>query len=244
MSSHANPIASYRGTSPTANRSWNMALAFQEVLTAVVRIRFGQQAVANAELFRGHIRESLRKAAQDAIGQGYAQEDVQLALYAIVALIDESVMNSHQAVFSDWPRLPLQEELFGGHVAGETFFENLQRLMSRTAFPQTADLLEVFYLCLLLGYRGRYAVAGGDLRGITESLRDKIQKIRGGTGMLAPRWALPEEMAQTSRVDPWIRKLGWTAAASFLFALVLFILFKFVLMFGISDLRGLAGQLR
>ena len=37
MSSPATPIASYRGVSPVAEqRGWNLALAFQEVLTAVV----------------------------------------------------------------------------------------------------------------------------------------------------------------------------------------------------------------
>ena len=36
-------------------RTWNLALAFQEVFTAVVRLRFGQQAVTNADQFRLHL---------------------------------------------------------------------------------------------------------------------------------------------------------------------------------------------
>jgi type VI secretion system protein ImpK len=246
MSTQATPIASYRGSSGAADqRGWNLALAFQEVLTAIVRVRFGRQAVANAEMFRAHAKESLRTAAQEAMARGYSQEDVQLALYALVAFIDESVMNCRQPVFADWPRLPLQEELFGGHVAGETFFDNLQRVLARTDFLQAADLLEIFYLCLLLGYKGRYAVAGGgELAGIMNAVHDKIQRIRGGNGALSPRWALPAEPVRTVRSDPWVKRLGWASAACLLLALLLFGGFKLGLISGASDLHALASQLR
>ncbi len=246
MSTQATPIASYRGVSSgSEQRGWNLALAFQEVMTAVVRVRFGRQNVPNADMFRAHIKESLKGAAQEALARGYTQEDVQLALYAMVAFIDESVLNCHQPVFADWPRLPLQEELFGGHVAGESFFDNLQRVLARTDFTQAADLLEVFYLCLLLGYRGRYAVTGGgELGGIMNAVRDKIQRIRGASGALSPRWALPAEAVRTVQSDPWVKRLGWTALGCFLFALLLFAGFKAGLISGASELRALASQVR
>jgi type VI secretion system protein ImpK len=241
MSNQSNVIASYRGSSGgSEQRGWNLALAFQEVLTAIVRVRFGRQAVQNAETFRAHIKQSLRTAAQDAMSRGYPQEDVQLALYAIVAFIDESVLNCQQPVFADWPRLPLQEELFGGHVAGESFFDNLQRVMSRTDLVHAPDLLEIFYLCLLLGYRGRYAVSGGDgLRGVMASVRERMQRLRGGSGALAPRWALPAETARTAPSDPWVKRLGWGAVACLGFALLLFGGFKLGLMSGASELHAL-----
>jgi len=245
MSNPVPLVASYRGSSSgSEQRGWNLALAFQEVLTAVVRVRFGRQAVQNADAFRTHVKDSLRAAAQDAMARGYAQDDVQLALYAMVAFIDESVMNCHQPVFADWSRLPLQEELFGGHVAGESFFDNVQRVLNRTDFTQAADLLEVFYLCLLLGYKGRYAVGGGDLRGILETVRDKIRQIRGGSGALSPHWMLPPEAARGPQSDPWIKRLSWLAIASLAFIVLLFGGFKLVLMSGASDLHSLAAQLR
>lgn len=242
MSSPATPIATYRGTSSgSEQRGWNLALAFQEVLTAVVRVRFGRQAVASADVFRTHVKDSLRAAAQDAMTRGYSQEDVQLAVYAVVAFIDESVMNSPQPVFAEWPRQPLQEELFGGHVAGETFFENLQKVMARNT--QSADLLEIFALCLLLGYKGRYAVASGDLAGITHALRDKIQRIRGATGLLGPRGMIPAESIRLAQSDPWIRRLALGAAACALLALLCFVMFKLLLVSGASDLHAIAGRI-
>ena len=49
---------------------------------------------------------------------GYSAEDVKLAGFALVAFLDESVLASGNPVFADWPAKPLQEELFGTHVAG------------------------------------------------------------------------------------------------------------------------------
>jgi type VI secretion system protein ImpK len=225
-------------------RSWNLALAFQEVLTAIVRVRFGRQAVQNAEMFRAHLKESLRTAAQEALSRGYPQEDVQLALYAIVAFLDESVMNSQQPVFADWPRLPLQEELFGGHVAGESFFDNLHRVLGRTDLVHAADLLELFYLCLLLGYRGRYAVTGEGVRGVMDAVRDRIQRLRGGPTALSPRGSLPAEAVRTVQSDPWVKRLGWAAVACLALTLLLFGAFKVGLMSGLSDLHTQATQVR
>jgi type VI secretion system protein ImpK len=246
MSNPVTPLASYRGSSTASEqRGWNLALAFQEVLTAIVRVRFGRQAVQNAENFRHHMKGSLRDAAQDAMARGYTQEDTQSALYAIVAFLDESVLNCRQPAFADWPRLPLQEELFGGHVAGESFFTNLQRVLSRTDFAVAADLLEVFYLCLLLGYKGRYAVTGGgDLRALMEAVREKIQRIRGGSAALSPRWALPAETVAARASDPWLKRLGWAALGCLALALVLFGGFKLGLLSGEGGLHMLALQLR
>ncbi len=56
---------------------------------------------------------------------------MQLATFAAVAFLDESMLNSQNPIFADWLRKPLQEELFGTHIAGETFFQNLQQLLGR-----------------------------------------------------------------------------------------------------------------
>ena len=47
-------------------RGWNLALGFQEIFTAVVRLRYNRQAVPDAEAFRAQMRQALRVAEQDA----------------------------------------------------------------------------------------------------------------------------------------------------------------------------------
>lgn len=223
----------------------NLALHFQEPLTAVVRLRANRQSVSDAESFRYQMREALKMAGTEAQRDGYSADDIKLAAFATVALLDESVLNSQNPLFSDWPRKPLQEELFGTHIAGETFFVNAHQCLARDDSPEVADVLEVYHLCLLLGYRGRYSTGGrGELQATADAIGAKIRRIRGGYTGLAPAWALPSDAAPTTGPDPWIRKLTWAAIACAAIAILLFVIFKFSLASGASDLHSLAAQAR
>ena len=225
----AMPLGSYRGSSPALDRrGWNLALAFQEVFTAIVRLRYNRQAVPSAEAFRAHIKQALRVAEQEARSGGYSPEDVKQAMFALVAFLDESALSCRNPAFSDWARLPLQAELYGNQLAGEVFFQELQKTLNRGDSLETTDLLEVYYLCLLLGFKGRYAL-GGDLRGIMVGIREKIRRVRGPSGALSPRGAIPSEAVRLTHSDPWVRRLAIAAIASVVLAVTLFGIFKFLL---------------
>ncbi len=117
-------------TQPAPYRAENIALTFQELLTAIVRLRSNRQPVADAEVFRQQIREALKTAVQTARDRGgYSPEDIRMATLAVVGFLDETILTLQSPVFANWPRRPLQEELFGNHLAGETFFENLRQLL-------------------------------------------------------------------------------------------------------------------
>jgi len=124
----------------------NMALIYQEVLTAITRFRTNRQTPTDAGVFRNQMKAAIHAAESAATANGYPAEDTRLATFAMVAFLDESILNSNNPVFADWARMPLQEELFGGHTAGEIFFQCIDRLLSRSDSPQLADVLEVFAL--------------------------------------------------------------------------------------------------
>ena len=223
-------------------RGWNLALGFQEVFTAVVRLRYNRQAVLDAETFRAQMRQALRVAEQEARSRGCSAEDVKHVIYAVVAFLDESVLTSRNPVFANWPRRPLQEELFGDQLGGERFFQELQKSLIRSDSQETADLLEVYYLCMLLGFNGRYA-AGGDLRSVMAATQEKIRRTRGPIGALSPRGAIPADAVRVVQTDRVSRLLGRVALISAGVVVVLFILYKFVLMSGASSLSALAAGL-
>jgi type VI secretion system protein ImpK len=215
------------------NRSGQLALIVQELLTAIVRLRANRQGPTDAESFRAHLKQLIGRADQDARQAGYSQGDVRYALYAVVAFVDESILNSAQPMFRDWPRRPLQDELFGGHVGGEAFFQYLQQLMTRDASPDLADVLEVYLLCLLLGFQGRYSATNRDELGLwTSRVREQLTRMRGGLQPLAPDWAIPsgEVIARTS--DRWLRRLLYVAAGTLAVALALYVVYLIVLRSG------------
>jgi type VI secretion system protein ImpK len=224
-------------------RAENLAFVFQEVLTVTERLRANRQAVSDAASFRQQIRDALKLADNEARKRGYTADDVQLAIFAAVAFLDESILNLRNPIFADWPRRPLQEELFGHHVAGEIFFQNLQKILGRDESQETGDLLEVYQLCLLLGFAGRYSLSGrGDLRAIIEAVGEKIRRIRQSSNDISPFWALPQEKVNVNSGDPWIKRLMYSAIGCIAFTIVLFILYKVFLGSGISSLERIASQ--
>jgi type VI secretion system protein ImpK len=237
-------MAPQPGSPTPARRHENLALAFQEILTAAERLRTGRQSIADAAAFRYQILEGLKAADQQARTHGYHADDIKLAVFAVVAFVDESVLNLRSPAFADWPRRPLQEELFGHHVAGEVFFKNLQGLLGKIDSPDLADLLEVYHLCLLLGFAGRYSLGGrGELRAVGEAVAEKIRRIRGAAGEISPAWALPPEAVRRAGTDPLVRKFGIAAAACGLLAVILLVVYQVILGSGVSSLRDLAGKL-
>ncbi len=220
-----------------------LALALQEAFTVAARLRSLRQAAPDAESFRQRVKQLLTLADDEARRAGYGAENVRLAVYAYIAFLDESVLNSGLPIFADWPRQPLQEEIFGEHMAGETFFRYLQELLTRQDSPELADVLEVFALCMLLGFRGKYSAGGqGNLQALINSAQEKILRIRGGQGELAPAWR-PRDDAIPQRRDPWVRRLAIAAVALWALALVLFVVYELALHGGLTDIRALAAAL-
>jgi len=221
-------------------RQGRLALGFQEMLTAVVRLRAGRQAVADAEQFRGQVRGALRSADQEARGLAYTEEDIRLAIFAVVAFLDETILNLQSPAFADWVRKPMQEELFGRHTAGEIFFDNVQTLLGRRETPELADVLEVYQICLLLGFAGKYSIVGrGELRAVNGAVEDKIKRIRAPRAEISPAWRLPGVQAVGRLGDAWTRRLQWAAGGCAGLALVLFVMYKFLLSSGLGSLRSL-----
>jgi type VI secretion system protein ImpK len=228
--------------STNTRRPDDLALIYQEALTAIERLRANTQGVNDANAFRHHTREAMKTAANQALAAGYNADDARYSTFAVCAFLDESVLNSQNPIFADWLRKPLQEELFGTHIAGEVFFQNLQQLVGRSDSHDLADLLEVHYLCLLLGFCGKYRAGNrGELDQMMNVTRDKIHRIRGRFSQLSPAWMLPPGTVRGT-VDPWVRKLGIIAAVCCAVMVLLFVVYKIGLSSGVSEVRALAPQ--
>jgi type VI secretion system protein ImpK len=233
--------SSYNNQIP--ERRPNLALAFEELLTAIVRLRCGRQAVSDSESFKAHVRGALHAAMQEGAARGYAPDDVSSAAYAVVAFLDESVLNLRSPVFATWSGQPLQQEWSQKYLAGEEFFDYLQRLMGRPDSAELADILEVFFLCIVLGYRGRYGLAGsGQLIAIAQNVQSKISRCRGGTALLSAVAQLPRDLPEPNAPDRWLKRLVWVAVSAAATSLVVFVLCKLVLIGGSSQLQSLAGR--
>lgn len=191
---------------PAALRANSLAFAFQDVITVILRVRYRTQRVADAQAFRASIRGMIGAAAGEARRVGYSDGTTQMALYAIVGFLDESVLNSQDPTFADWLRRPLQEEMFGGHFAGEYFFRHVAELLQQPDTAEVADALELHAVCLLLGYRGKFAFGdNGEIASILSQIRAKIARVRGP--LVLCRVAEAPGIKAGPSGDPWVRRL-------------------------------------
>ncbi len=227
---------------PTGPRPGQLALTLQEALTAIARLRGDRSDVTDPETFRQQFKQVLSAAHDEARGAGYSSDDVRLAVYAVVVMLDETALQSRQAAFAEWAHRPLQEELFGGHVGGDVFFERIRELLGRADVERSVDVLEVYVLCLLLGFRGRYTGGGeAERQHWIATAGQRITQARGSRATLCPNWAPPSQERIRPPADPWVLRLALVAAASVVVALVLFFGFRVSLHGALGALRALAA---
>jgi type IV/VI secretion system ImpK/VasF family protein len=199
----------------------NLASVFQECFTIVARLRTG--VVSEETSFRRRVVELLRAAQENARRCGYSDAAGKSCVMAIVAFLDESVLNSTGSSFEQWRGKPLQEELYGHSLLGEKFFDNLRRLLAQEDGDELADVLEVYYLCLLLGFRGRYAVSSDrDLNEELHKVEKRLSRLRPATmtNIVGPIGSMRGE-AGRRRSTPRLLALAAVAvlAASFRYSL-------------------------
>lgn len=203
MDQHGSVGQAVREPVETSPSHENLALLYQGLLTGIVRLQSERQRISDGESFRRRTKATLQEVEQVAVAAGYDIRDVKDTHFAVVAFLDSVVLHSKDAVRAEWERKTLQEELFGKSEAGVVFFANLDQFRSRRDSEQLADILEVYLLCLLLGFEGRYSGGPrGDLDGIIQRTRMRIQDIRGRSRQISPTGGLPSTPAPAASVPP------------------------------------------
>lgn len=186
------PFHDLKPTAEPSGSSENLALLYQGILTGIIRLKSQRQHIPDSEAFRKRTKATLQEVERVAVATGYDVRDVRDTHFAVVAFLDSVILHSKDPVRAEWERKTLQQELFGQTDAGVVFFEKLDQFRSRRDSEQLADILEVYLLCLLLGFEGRYSGGQrGDLEGMTDSLRMRIEYIRGRDDHISPSGSLP-----------------------------------------------------
>ena len=160
---------------------------------------------ADGATYRERLRQLLAQVDRGAKKLQLDPDDVFQAKFAFCALIDEIVLMSRLRIRDEWERNPLQLEMFGEHMAGEKFFDSLEKLRGEGA--RRVQVLEVFHMCLLLGFQGRYILEGVEkLSWLTARLGDEIVHLQGRRAPFAPHWAPPDRIAHKlrSEVPIWV----------------------------------------
>lgn len=121
----------------------------------VSQLRSGQEVRDGENLYRQARR--LVEAAQIALSDaGYSEVQRDHMVYALCALLDESVLNrgASDDGYLTWRRDPLQAHFFGTLNAGEELWVRIRKNLQETA-PNIA-VLTCLYRTVQLGFMGQY----------------------------------------------------------------------------------------
>jgi type VI secretion system protein ImpK len=169
--------------------------------------------------YRERLRQLLAQVDRGAKKLQIDPDDVYRAKFAFCALVDEIVLASQLRIRDEWERNPLQLEMFGEHMAGEKFFDALEKLRREGA--RGVQVLEVFHMCLLLGFQGHYVREGVEkLSWLTSRLGDEIVHLHGKRAPFAPNWEPPDRIVHKLRSEMPLWAMG---SAFALLALLAFI---------------------
>ena len=134
----------------------------------------------------GEIKNFERRAQQ----KGIPPETIFTARYVLCTIVDEFVLSTPWGAASIWSSQSLLRVFHQETSGGEKFFLLLDKLINDPG--KNIDLLELMYLCLALGFQGRFRVATdgvNQLESVRENLYRTIRNFRGDNETaLSPHW--------------------------------------------------------
>ena len=145
---------------------------------------------AQPSALRVKLQDNLIDARDAAVGMGIPLTRADQAAWFVAALLDDIALNTPWGGGSDWPRQPLVVALSGEVDSGTRFFDRVDDLMRHA--NRDPQMLELAYICVGLGFRGKQRVQPGAGESALMALRTQIARMLRDpdqeTAPLSPHW--------------------------------------------------------
>jgi type VI secretion system protein ImpK len=191
------------------------------LLQLLARLRNTYSQPDPAELHGRAVRQ-IRAFEAEARQAGVPPDQIRPAHYALCASLDDVVLNTPWGSAGAWAQRSLVSTFHQEVQSGERFFDMLAKL--RESPGTFLPVLELMYLCISLGFQGRYRLSPrgpGELERLREDLYTVITRQRGQAAepALSPHWqgvAVPYRPARAV-VPTWVVGAGVLAILGGLF---------------------------
>lgn len=174
------------------------------------------------------VRNQIASVSEEVSRQDYDNATQLAYRYCLCSFIDEAVMGTPWGSQSIWAERSLLSIYHDETWGGEKFFTVLSRMMLDQ--EKYRDVLEFMYLCLCMGFKGRYGVqinSGDELQAIITKLHKSLRQMRGDTpeGLTNARANVAPRNTKVGRQWPW-----WTPwAIGALVLVVAYLLYSLIL---------------
>ncbi|WP_053152367.1 type IVB secretion system protein IcmH/DotU [Pseudomonas protegens] len=186
-----------------------LVAAASELLSEVVRLKHSKSA-KDLRALNSRLSAGLKQFDARALQDDAQSSQVMAARYVLCTVVDEAVVSTSWGSESEWSQMSLLSSFHNETFGGEKFFQLLDRLSKNPV--KHLPMLELMYLCLALGFEGKYRVIPRgvlELEGIRDALYRQIRQLRGDVPReLSPHWeGLRDQRRSLVRIVP-----GWMVA--------------------------------
>jgi type VI secretion system protein ImpK len=164
---------------------------FQRVIDLLHQIEQGESPAWEPE--REQLWAILDEAEQQAGASSQLAHDFALAKHALVYWIDEVLINSSWSHAWEWRQHILEWDIYQERLRADRFYEKAHEAEALA----TTDPLETFFLCLALGFRGRYVDNPAELR----KWADRVYNRIAASSQQADKF-LPDDSSDHERLKP------------------------------------------
>lgn len=166
----------------------------------------------DAARLREQVIAQVRQFESNAQAAGIPAQTITAARYVLCTALDEAVMNTPWGGQSGWAAKTLLVVFHGESYGGEKFFLILDRLCAD--FSRHVDLIELMYICLTLGFGGRYQIEADGRAKLADIQEELYRRLKGqrppAADELAPHWKGIED-----RRNPLVRYVPlWVIVAA------------------------------
>ncbi len=166
---------------------------------------------------------------------GFSREEFEFAQFAVLAWIDETMMQSTWSGKQKWRKNLLQKQYYKTSAGGTKFYERLNQLE-----PEQNEVREVYCLCLLCGFRGKYGDSEEDQRAREHIIAKNIKRLTGTADSLSSetnqvlfRGSYPDANLNTANSKPKRFEMTFSSALITFGPLILigslFMLYRYIL---------------
>ncbi len=194
----------------------------REVFLLIIQLKKNQE-FGDAETLRRRIKELFDRLDRQVRNEQIEIAALQQARFALVAFIDETILSSQWSQKGVWMSRTLNSEFYGKADSGDEFFTRLNELRQRV--QANADVIAVYYQCLVLGFKGRYFSKPDQLRIMTEDIYNSIRNLtetHTNPDQIAPHpFPVEQQVEKAAAALPWRFIIPAAVAILFIFFVVL-----------------------
>ncbi|MEM1031874.1 MAG: DotU family type IV/VI secretion system protein [Myxococcota bacterium] len=166
-----------------SSQSQKMYWVCSDVLSLILQLRNSQDLPA-PDILQRRVLGLFQTMMDNGSERQIPEADMHDVKYALAAFADEVIYHSSWPGRTQWLNNPLQLQFFQENTAGDGFFSRLDQLYAQSGRDHVT---QVYFLCLALGFQGKFRLQGQDhLEQVVSGVGNHVAVAVGGGDQLAP----------------------------------------------------------